>query len=289
MKTATVHNPTHFEPADYVVEDYLDNRRPEYCGETAEAFIATVQLWEADMLRTFGPDWRSKIHRCAHCGNGNVRWITAVRHVPTNDIVVFGSDCTARLGFANKLAFKLAQLQARAESRKVRFTIYTKRQEFLTANPALAEALKTANDPIHARNGFAQDVLRKLDQYGSLSPAQVNAVVASLKRDVEFAARKAAEALEPKGDAPSGRVTITGTVVSLKSVESQWGFATKMLVKLGNGSKVWLTAPSRETIERGDTVTVTATFKVSDDDRSFAFGSRPVLVNRTAAEAGATV
>lgn len=285
MKTATIHNPTNFEPADYTVLDYYDNRRPQYCGESVEAFAETVKFWELDMLNAFGDTWRAKIHRCVHCGNGNVRWITAVRHEPTGDVVVFGSDCTERLGFTNRVAFKLAQVQARAEARKVRFTIYNKRVEFLAANPAIADALAKIDNPAHARNFFAKDVLSKLDKYGSLSPAQVNAVVASMKRDEETAARMATEAAEPKGDAPAGRVEITGVVLSVKETENAFGFVRKMLVKLPNNSKVWVTVPGGSTIERNDTITVRATFTVSDTDKSFAFGSRPTLINHVSAAA----
>ena len=280
---ATAHNPTHFEPADYVVENYLDNKRPEYCGGPVEEYAREVAFWEEDMRVALGDDWRAKSHRCVHCGNGSVRWITSVRHLPTNDVVVFGAICTDRLGFANKVAFKLAQLQARAEARKVRFTIWTKRQEFLAANPAIAEALVKINEPAHSKNTFVKDVLSKLDQYGDLTVNQVNAVIKSLARDVEYAARQAAEASEPKGPAPSGRVTVTGQVLSTKLQESDFGAVLKMLVKLENNSKVWVSVPSRETVERGDKVTFKATFEVSKDDPSFAFGSRPHLVSRVPA------
>lgn len=282
-KAATVHNPTNFDPATYEVEDYLDNQRPPYCGGDPDAHRQEVDWWEREMERTLGSDWRAKKNHCVHCGNGSVRWITAVRHKPTDTVVVFGAVCTARLGFADKHAFKLAQLQARAEARKVRFTIYIKRQEFLAAHPEIADALTRVGEPVHAKNTFVQDVLRKLDQYGSLSDAQVSAVIKSMQRDVEFAARKAAEATEPKGAAPSGRVEVSGVVLSTKLVENAFGSTLKMLVKLTNNSKVWVTVPSCETVERGDEVTFKATFEVSKDDASFAFGKRPTLVSRKAA------
>ena len=277
----TIHSPANFEPRDYEVEDYLDNHRPEYCpGESRENYDKIVRHWEGDMERALGADWRAKSHRCIHCGNGTVRWITAVKHIPTGDLVVFGAVCTHRLGFADKHAFKLAQLQARAEARKVRFTIYTKRAEFLAMSPAIAEALLHIDESVHARNAFAHDVLNKLDQYGTLSEAQATAVLASMARDVEYAAKRAAQDAEPKGDAPSGRVQVSGTVLSIKEQESDFGITFKMLVKLTNNAKVWVTAPSG--VERGDIVTFKATFEVSKDDKSFAFGKRPHLVSRTA-------
>lgn len=273
---ATIHNPTNFEPADYEVIDYLDNKRPVYFGQGIESFELEVRMWEAEIQNALGTDWRRKMGHCVHCGNGRVRWITAVKHVPTGDMVVFGSDCTDRLGFANKVAFKLALLQSRAEARKVRFKIYTKRQEFIAANPAIAQALADIEKPEHARNTFVRDVLRKLDQYGTLSARQVECVISSMNRDREAVARKAVEALEIKGDAPEGRQTVTGEVLATKVQESDFGPVVKMLVKLENNARVWVSAPSG--VERGQRITFTATFERSNTDRSFGFGKRPHLI-----------
>jgi hypothetical protein len=116
--TPTVHNPTHFEPKNYEVCNYLDNQRPRYYGQGTVLYDAEVKEWEGEMLATFGPDWKSKVHACSHCGNTRVRWVTAVRHLPSDEMVVFGSDCTHRLGFADKFAFKLALLQNKARRKR---------------------------------------------------------------------------------------------------------------------------------------------------------------------------
>lgn len=272
---ATVHNPTNFEPRDYEVFTYLDNRPFSSFGDMP--LKVEIEAWQAEMSAVLGADWRKKAFHCVHCGNGRVRWITAVKHIPTGEIVVFGADCTKRLGFADQQEFKLAQLQARDEARKVRFQIWKKRQAFLAENPAIADALAHIEEPQHAVNSFAKDVLRKLDQYGSLSPRQVETVLVSLQRDNERAAATKVEAVEVKGDAPTGRVEVTGTVLSTKIQEGQFGSTLKMLVKLANNSRVWVSVPRKETIERGNTVRFTATFTLSKDDKSFAFGSRPTV------------
>jgi hypothetical protein len=276
-KTATVHNPTNFEPADYEVIDYLDNKRPEYYGQTVDAYAEDIKFWEEEMERALGAEWRSKIHRCIHCGNGSVRWITVTEHIPTGDRVVFGADCTSRLGFPDKHAFKLAQLKSKAELGHARLKVWKARTAFLAANPAFAAVIEQAKGEAHARNTFAQDVIGKLDRFGSISENQMNAVIASLARDIEFAAKRALEAETPKGDAPVGRVTVTGTVLSTKEVESDFGPTTKMLMQLDNNSRVWMTVPRSAEVERGMTLTVTATFTVSETDKSFAFGKRPTL------------
>jgi len=107
-------------------------------------------------------------------------------------------------------------------------------------------------------------------------------VVAAARRDREYAERRAREAAEPKGDAPEGRQTVTGTILSLKDRVTSFGVTLKMIVKLENGARVWVTAPTMRNkdggytpLERGMTITFAATFTRSKDDRSFGFGKRP--------------
>lgn len=280
----SVHNPSNFEPSDYEVVDYLDNRRPMYCGGTVEAYEAEVEFWKSEIARVFGNgDFTvgvKKIHRCAHCGNGRVRWIAAVLHVPTREVVAFGSECVNRLGFKDRAAFKLAQIQAKAEAIKARFVVWNKRTAYLEAHPEVVAALAEMDNPVHARNSFAVDIVGKLNHWGDLSDKQAAALVASLKRDHEFAAKRAAEATEVKGDAPSGRQTVTGEVLSIKEYEGGFGYTYKMLVKLDNNSRVFVSKPSGHGIERGWRITFTATFTPKDDDKSFAFGKRPIFIRR---------
>lgn len=276
---ATIHNPVNFEPADYEVQDYLDNKRPVYMGGPADGFAEVVKCWEQDMEAALGVDWRRKCHHCIHCGNGNVRWITVVLHLPTNDRVVFGADCTERLGFANRQAWKLAQLKSKAEAGHARLKVWKARCAFIEANPGVQALIDQAAGDVHQGNTFVKDVLGKLDRYGSISVNQVNAVAKSLQRDIDQVARKAADAIEVKGPAPSGRQEVTGTVLTIKTQESDYGITLKMLLKLANNSKVWLTAPITGGFDKGDTITVRATFEQSRDDASFGFGKRPHLVN----------
>lgn len=280
----TVHNPTNFDPAKYEVVDYLDNKQPVYYGQTMDVFEAEIADWKAEMVRIFGRDYVKKIHRCVHCHNARVRWITAVNYLPTGEMVVFGCDCTERLGFSSKLAWKLAVLKSKAEAGHAKMKIWKARVAFLEANPAIATAIEQAKNEVHAKNTFVQDVLSKLNQYGSLSERQVAAVIKSLARDLQMAATKAVEAVEVKGDAPVGRQTVTGVVLSVKQVEGYYGWQTKMLVKLTGNSRVWVTVPSKTPVQSGDNVTFSATFEVSKDDKSFAFGKRPVMLEHSRPE-----
>jgi hypothetical protein len=279
---STVHNPTNFNPADYEVVDYLDNRRPEYyLGMDLESWKLEVSDWSANLARVLGDGWQKKVHRCVHCGQTNVRWITAVLHVPTSETLVFGCDCTARLEFPDAHSFKLALLKSRAEKRTASLKVYREREAFFQMNPLVLEAYNAKGYEVHARNDFVQDVFAKLDKYGSLSVNQVSAVLKSMQRDVEYAAKRAVEALLPKVDAPKGRVDVTGVVLSLKWQTSDFGEQLKMVVKLDTGARVWVSAPGKYTLEVGDTVQFRATFEPSKDDASFAFGSRPHMIKHT--------
>jgi len=287
MSAPTVHNPTNFDPAAYEVEDYLDNQPPApYFADAASvrAHAEAVAAWKANMERALGADWRRKAFHCCHCGNGRVRYITACLHRPTGERVVFGADCTARLGFNDRFAFKLALLKSKAEAGHARLKVWQARTAYLEANPAIAQAVEQAQAPVHARNTFVQDVLAKLNQYGSLSERQAAAVLASLARDVAAEARKAVEATVVRGAAPTGRTTVSGVILSIKTVSGDYGDTDKMLVEVtGTRAKVWVTVPGAADVHRGDAVTVTATWTVSKDDVSFAFGKRPILVSSTPA------
>ena len=264
---STIHNPTHFEPTDYTVTGYYDNQ------------LDTVELRALNIT--------GSTHKCCHCGNGTVRYITVCRHAPTQTLVVFGAICTDKLGFSGRSEYLLAKLQARATahaaSQRLRQSIEAFWQRYpdfaALAQPVLEQG---ANHPVHGRNGFALSVLESINRYGSLTDRQRISVEQSLHRDIERAAAKAAAATTPKGDAPEGRVTVTGTVVSLKEYQNDfsynaWDVVVKMLVELPNGARVFCTRPSGSGIERGQTVTVTASWTRKADDRSFATGKRPIV------------
>ena len=286
---STLHTPVNFDPANYtVIDDMVDNRR--YSGErmTPQQRALADKAFEAEMHALFGDHWRETAYRCAHCGTTNVHYMVAVEHRQTGERVAFGWICAERLQFPNLDAFKLAELKRRAKAHKVRLRISLLRDEFIAAHPEVADWVDADTQPEHANNGFLHDIIVKLNQYGSLSDRQLAAVPASLQRDREYAARLAAEETEVKGPAPEGRVVVTGVVLSTKLQESDFGSTLKMLLKLDNNSRVWLTVPRIDHLPngvddrdaelfvgRGDALTLRATFTPSQDDASFAFGKRP--------------
>lgn len=82
---------------------------------------------------------------------------------------------------------------------------------------------------------------------------------------------------EDAGPVPEGRKDVNGEIVSIKEVDTGYGYTLKMLVRLSNGSKVYGTIPKsiRGSAEIGNHITFRATFEASKDDASFGFIKRP--------------
>ena len=187
---------------------------------------------------------------------------------------------------------KAARAQAEAEAQAALAANVT---AFVAANPAEWSWLSRNA----ASNGFADSLLSALNRYGYLTDPQLNAVTKNVARDAE----RAAEALLPVTPAPSGVVTLTGEILT---VRDQPGFAYnttewKMLVKTEAGWKTWLSVPrslqgaffadshkfrlgeydgarSLDGLAAylvGATVTLTAEIEPSEKDPAFAYGRRP--------------
>ena len=82
--------------------------------------------------------------------------------------------------------------------------------------------------------------------------------------------------LEKGIKAPSGKVSVTGKVLSQKFVENDFGGNVKMLVEAEEGYKVWLTRPSSiSEVEVGDKIQFNANLTPSLQDQLFAIGKNP--------------
>lgn len=159
-------------------------------------------------------------------------------------------------------------------------------------NFANALKLDESLPPSDFRSSIRMQFLTK----GELTARQAEAFVNAVWKDKEMAERKAAWEAEKKAKtdallaagvtAPEGRVRIEGTVKSVKRKFTSFGTVDKMLVEVTDGSKVWLSLPSRVSGADlntdignqalvGKKVSVTATFTRSADDPTFSFGSRP--------------
>lgn len=148
------------------------------------------------------------------------------------------------------------------------------------------------------------DQLWKLDE----KPFSARQIEVLQQKAEKRAGQQAEAAAHP---APAGRVAVTGEIVSTKVVEGDYGTSYKILVKDDQGFKVWCSLPKAQADEayddfltfldkagssthawgsavfflgdnngyyagiKGRRITFTATLQPSQDDVSFAFGSRP--------------
>lgn len=271
-----IHSPTNLVTEDY---DYVFAYDREQGG-------ALIGIMSTDEGRAWWTEIRTNmasIHdqgQCDHCG-AYLRYVAILKHLPTGQYIEVGETCLANRFERATAEFHALRQAAQLDRQQQR--IVQARAAFVAENPDLAwmdgevdgfpEASRT--------NSFVQDVARKLRRYGELSERQINAVRTAVVRDAERAAAREVEAQEPTVNAPTGRVEVTGEVLSTKWQESDFGDTLKMLVKIttDDGSwKLWTTVPSALTVERGDTVHIKVTVTPSNNDPAFAYGKRPSVV-----------
>ena len=230
---STIHNPVNFEPRDYSVVDYIDNHPPEpphagYAACNLMAYNQMIEEWKKERdawhARIKALNVQGGIHRCCHCGNGNVRYITVCRHEPSGQNVAFGTDCTERLSLPGAYAFKAKFIRTAANTHAIHMEKLAKIAAIMEAYPGLAEALQVTG------NNFISDIKHKLEQYGELTDRQIEAVIAAAQREKEYRKRREEEKAN-RGPVPVGaRITFTGILISRKVQESQFGEQNKCLI-----------------------------------------------------------
>jgi len=269
-------NPYEIRDADGHVEDVIDHTDIDF--DEVENLIKLGYLPAAHYNieyeitpESIVEDIYESIHNCGHCGS-HIRFAAVMAHEPSMEFILVGQDCLTNrfdeMSAADFKALRDAAKKAARESKKAE-----QRAALIKEHPELADAFES-------NNLFIQDVMRKFDKYAELSDRQIAAVKTALIRDAEWEVKKAAEQKEAESaaDAPTGRVTITGEIISVKLQETMYGSSMKMLVKTADGWKLWVTVPNSIMIGEvlsGKTVTLTATVTPSNDDPKFAFGKRP--------------
>ena len=301
-----VHSPKNLTTENYVFVGGYDNS-PEpgsYIGkgepveftmddgsvQIGTNFLNAEMRWMRNLVESSTTTRYATGHQCDHCGAA-IRYVGVLRHTPTGDHLAVGETCLdGRFTLATPVFHRMrkaAELDRKAQR------IITAWNAYKATHEADWDALAASS------NTFIQDVLGKGRQYGDLSDKQFAAIVTAHGRDLAFAARKAEAALTaaPAAEVPEGKgLVITGSVVSMKDVESMYGITTKMLVLVSTPAgdyKVWGTVPSSllggegiydadnrwiETApaaEVGSTVTFTANVERSTKDADFGFFSRP--------------
>ena len=281
------------------------------------------ELIREHMSRT-GGKYSSHEHggNCMVCGNANAIYTALFYHPETNVYVRVGQDCAEKMEFSSGdwNAFRTAIKDARelhAGKRKAEAIL---KDEGLTAAWDLYNATEPrchcdwskpdANGTQPWNTGFIypnhpctcerwggeeltiRDIVGKLVRYGSISDAQIGLIRIKLKwieNRAAIAAQRAAEKAAAK-DCPTGRVTVTGTVLTTKWQENDFGGCTKMMLKTTDGYTVWSSLPSIpakyldnlpegwDGVKRGMTMKIKVTLEPSKNDPKHGFGSRPAYV-----------
>lgn len=224
---------------------------------------------------------------CRRCGGAG-----HYMHNGEHDRCYECNNTSARLGdqFADeKAAQKWCHEKALRRAQKARIA-ERKAAEAQATLTLIQEAVKAADEGVYEflksfdlneddrKNGFISNMAEVFQYVGYMRPFSP-AMIAAVRRHLDHKAVQAAEsAAHP---APSGRVAVTGEIVSTRVQESDYGFSYKILVKDDAGYKVWVSIASSllETNSfddvKGMRLTFTATLTPSNDDPAFAFGSRP--------------
>lgn len=288
MERIDPHRPSAINPEEYQFVAF-EHLKIEAFGDCSDV-LANREIIRSHMAHT-GGTYSNHEHggNCMVCGAWAIYTILFY-HPKTNSYVRTGGDCAQKMdlscGDLNLFRKQVTDYrQARAGLHKAEATLndlgliraWEIREEYL-------EASKTADlNPREfgyrwAAAATIDDITSKLIKYGSISEAQVAFLRKLVDRHDGFEARqqKIDAEREAAAPCPTGRVRVTGTVLGLKQVGTQFGVVTKMTVKAREGFVVWVTVPASLVADRGQEVSFTATLTPSNDDPKFGFGKRPV-------------
>ena len=145
---------------------------------------------------------------------------------------------------------------------------------------------------------FLRSMLDQYREWGKLSEKQTAAVLKAIARGEEKVDQhsekvkeweKEAEAADP---VPTGKITVSGTILSTKMQDTRYGTTQKMLLKSDQGYKLWGSVPktlndiqwegnngfgAKKLV--GMRVSFNATVEPSPKDDKFGFFKRPTKVN----------
>ena len=295
-----IHRPSVIEPLDYEYVGIEYDRVDDVIGGCMMLNEERKNI-RAHMART-GGKYSNHEHggNCHICGAGCI-YTALFYHPVTNTYIRTGFDCADKMHMGDTVrfrAFRAAIMDARELTKGINkakavladagltraWEIYKLDTDSLRALGAV-RTITSDGQPHDVRTeelGKLTDIVERLVKWGSLSEKQLNFVGLLVKRidnkvayEAEQAAKKAAERAFA-ADCPTGKVVISGEILSTKVVDGYYGSQTKMLVREDLGFKVWGTVPAAiGSAKKGDKVTFTATVKPSDDDSKFGFFSRP--------------
>lgn len=292
MKRTDVHKPSNIDPKDY---EFVGQECFKIEGLGDCAYVLQERLKIKEHMDRTGGTYSSHEHggNCMVCGSVNATYTVLFYHSKTNTYVRMGTDCATkcdmgneadfrsfRTGIKNALEFKAGKEKAKAILEK----------EGLSKAWSLYSDMMMISgswDGIPKEEQTVTDMVGNLVKYGNFSDKQVSYLKVLLNRIDTRPVREAkiqAERAAAK-DCPSGRVGISGVVLSVKMQETDFGSIQKMTVKAEDGFVVYGTVPSslgiltvgndQRLLQYGDLIRFVATVTPSDKDTKFGFFKRP--------------
>lgn len=278
-----IHRPAVIRPEEYQFVGFECIPQDGDLLGWAEAQATERAVIQRHMEQT-GGTYSAHAHggNCMVCGNANAIYTALFHHALTNVYVRVGRDCCEKLDAGvdfNPFHDGVRDyLNARAGKRKA---------EAWLASVGLSRAWQVAQADysdvagvVAFEESTVRDIVYKLVTYGSISERQEAFLRKLLEQIDTRAEREATRAAEREAatPAPTGRLDVSGEVLSVKAQETDFGVTIKMTVKTDAGWILWTTQPAASSAKRGDRVTLRVTVTPSADDPKFAFGKRPTLL-----------
>lgn len=276
-----IHRPSAINPREYdfVANDYVG---PDSNG-TWRFLAAERAAFRAHVERTGGKYANHEHGGTCHICGATAFYLAKFHHAATNTYICTGEDCAQKLEMGSPVAFRTFRdkvhgaREAQAGKNKAR-TILTDKGLIAAWDVYATEGEARAN--FKYEESTITDIVGKLVRYGSVSDKQLDFVRKLLGQIAERAgkqlAREAADAAALPLPTFTGRATIEGVVLSIKTGENAYGPYTRMLVKADDGWKVFGSVPAQiADVQRGDRVRFVAKVEPSKDDPKFGFFSRP--------------
>lgn len=301
MARTDVHRPTEISPEDYqfVCVQYLWSTNEDPVGE------AHFNKEQRDIFNHHREKTNGKFAAIDHggtcfCCGANARFVARYYHEKSNSYIDLGERCAIKLDDGETSAFRTL----RRAMKNARDAIAGKNKaKLILSDLGISSAWELYDSNVYhntREENIIVEIVSRLVRYGELSEKQEEL----LKKLVHFvqnresieAERKAKRDAEKAAAAPcpSGRVKITGTIVSVKVKEHNFGFDLKVLVKDESGFTVWGNLPSDlksliawvkdpnypeenypKLRNKENKVKFVATVTPSRDDTKFGFFKRP--------------
>lgn len=291
-----IHRPSAIKPEEYTWVSFK-----YYGGSDLGAILAMKIERErlAEHMSKTGGKFSGHDHGgiCHVCGQGNISYACVFYHAASNSYIITGEDCAQKIemSYGDMNAFRRAvhsALEAVAGKKKAQailendgltrcWELYTMNFEDLPGEEVRAHyGIQPGQGPETYKRAFYEevtirDIVGKLIKYGSISEKAtglLRKLLTQIDSRAERLEQRAAEK-ESAAPCPTGRVEITGVVLSVKTQDSDFGPVTKMLVKADSGFKVYGTRTAN--FEVGQRVKFTAAVTPSTDDPKFGFFKRP--------------